>query len=132
MDRDLTPWERALVERLAGVEHDLGPSVRDSVAHLVVTGFCGCGCPSVYLRDRRFPRGELELNEFSHGVSRQPEWGATLNIDDNGRPIHVDVELWVGEKPDPSVDEYDASGRQDLPDPASLLVTAVPTPPWLT
>jgi hypothetical protein len=102
MERDLTNWEHAVVEVLAGLDHVGGERVRDSIPYLVVTGSCECGCASFTVRDRRFPEQPHQLEHFSNGVAGDPPVGFVLWLGPDGRPIAVDVENQPGVLPDPA------------------------------
>jgi hypothetical protein len=56
MERQLTEWERGVIEALASLDADDGAFVRDSLPHLVVTGVCECGCASFNVTDLRHPK----------------------------------------------------------------------------
>jgi hypothetical protein len=101
MERDLSPWEQAVVGALASLDQDGGERVRESLPHLVATGGCECGCASFNVRDRRYPSQSHELEHFSNGVV-DSSVGFVLWLGPDGRPISVDVENEPGVLPDPS------------------------------
>ncbi len=102
MERDLTEWERAVLGVLASLDIDGAERVRDSLPHLVVTGGCGCGCASFYVRDRRYPGQQHHLEHFANGVVADTSIGFVLWLGPDGRPISVDVDNEPGTLPDPS------------------------------
>ncbi len=91
MERPLSDWERRVLVRLASVEGDQAPLVRESLEHLVVTGGCGCGCRSFDVRDRRFPAQPHHLGHFSNGWTQDKSFGFALWTGPDGRPLTVDV-----------------------------------------
>ena len=103
-ERELSVWERQMVEALAAVEAPGGDVVRESIPHLVVTGVCECGCPSFNVRDRRHPVPRHQLGHFSNGLTPDWEGGFVLWTGPDGRPIAVDAVLHDGgpTPPDPS------------------------------
>lgn len=113
MERPMTAWERALVERLGSVQGDGQELVTDSIPHLVVTGMCGCGCPSFNVRDNRFPPQPHELGHFANGWSAERTFGFMLWVGPDGRPISVDVEV-----------PPEWSANDSLPDPAEVEVAS--------
>jgi len=104
MERQLTEWERGVIEALASLDADEGAFVRDSLPHLVVTGVCECGCASFNVRDLRHPKQPHDLFHFSNGVSRSgtDPIGFVLWLGPDGRPISVDVDPTERSLPDPS------------------------------
>jgi hypothetical protein len=113
VERPLNDWERRLIERLASVDAWDPELVRESLPHLVVTGECGCGCPSFNVRDRRFPPQEHELGHYSNGWTEDSAFGFSLWVGPDDRPISVDAD---DNRPEPSPDGW--------PDPATLIVKA--------
>ncbi len=84
MERALTEWEAAVVTRLASLDAVGADVVRESVPHLVVTGGCGCGCPSFDLRDVRYPRQPHHLSHFADGWTPDRQIGFVLFLDPAG------------------------------------------------
>lgn len=111
MERPLTDWERRLVERPASAPGQEASVVRESLPHLVVTGGCGCGCPSFNVRDIRFPEQPHHLGHYANGWTADSSFGFMLWTGPDGRPISVDVET------PPEWSDGDA-----LPDSSSVLV----------
>jgi hypothetical protein len=68
--------------------------LRESVPHLVVTGECGCGCPSFFLSDSRVHADASEASSFhySNATTRDGRIGLFLLVR-NDRPSSVDVML---------------------------------------
>lgn len=111
MERPLTSWERLVITRLAAVEHTDAAVVQESLPHLVVTGGCGCGCPSFDVRDRRFPQQPHQLGHFSNGWTPDRLFGFAFYTGPDGRPISVDV-----------FDNRPEDSRPAWPDPSKLIV----------
>jgi DivIVA domain-containing protein len=93
--RDLTPAERAVVDRLLGVDFVGADELRQQAGTLRVTGTCGCGCPSI-----RFaagpPTGHSHL--LVEGWAPQRESCALLFTDAHGRLSHLELE-WFSSTP---------------------------------
>ena len=96
-----------------------GPDVselRASLPYLLVTGDCECGCPSLFLRDRRQrrdPTGDGCFH-FSNAVTPDGAIGVFLLLKDD-RPWSLDVML------PPGIDPSSAAAH---PNPRTLVVTS--------
>jgi hypothetical protein len=117
--RPLTTWERSIVTTLVSIDGPPdGPdpaALRESVPHLVVTGMCGCGCPSFFVRDARRGVQPPEGGSFHYSNATTPDRRIGLFLLVEGeRPWSVDVML----PPD-----MDGSSPDARPDPRTLLVT---------
>jgi len=108
MDRPLTIREAQVLVALAGLDAPGSAVAREAVPFLVVTGTCGCGCASFFVRNSRQPIQTQEMSHFSNGVTASPLVGFVLWLGPDGRPMSVDVDNESGE----------------LPDPASMVVTS--------
>lgn len=114
MERPLTDWERQVLSRLASVVDPNTVVVLDSLPHLVVTGECGCGCPSFDVRDTRYPEQPHKLAHHANGWTPDRTFGFALWLGPDDRPKSVDV---FDNRPEGSPPEW--------PDPATLVVEAV-------
>lgn len=108
-ERALTEHERLLLDHITKVDWPDAQALNESVAHLVVTGGCGCGCASINVRDVRFPEQRHELEHWCNAVSADGAEAVVLWLGSDRRIAALDVEL-----PD--------DGR--LPDPSNLIVTS--------
>lgn len=91
-----------MILALTGIESDESEAIRESIAHLVVTGGCDCGCASFNVRDGRYPAPPHHLQHFANGVAADGQVGFVLWLGPDGRPISVDVENEPGVLPDPT------------------------------
>jgi hypothetical protein len=110
VERPLDDWERRVMARLASVVPGKA-LVKDSLPHLVVTGECGCGCPSFNVRDERFPKQPHHLDHISNGWTEDKAFGFAFYVGPDDRPISVDV-----------FDNRPEGSPHNWPDPDTLIV----------
>lgn len=116
-EASLSDWERRVIEILIDVEVPGAPppeSLRESLPYLVVTGRCGCGCPSIFVRDVRHARKDDGCFHYSNAVTPDGRFGMFLLLRDD-RPYSLDVQLRL---------HISADSPEERPDPESLIVSS--------
>jgi hypothetical protein len=108
LPRPLTAVERAVLDRLLGVEFDGVEVLRDQVKDLLVTGGCGCGCPTINFQEG--PSGGLGI--VTEAWTPTKDRSVLLFVDGKRRLQSLELQ-WMTDAP-----------PTEWPDPDELIVQA--------
>jgi hypothetical protein len=105
MEREQTLWERELLSALAAVPRPQSETIWASIAYLVWTGGCECGCASFNVRDSRYAPPPHEMFHFSNGWTSDKSIGFAFYLGEVDRPLSVDIftePKFFDARPDPA------------------------------
>lgn len=94
-ERPLSPKERGVLETILGTSFPRAEELRQQVPNLVVSGMCGCGCPTVYFGHSEKGRGVEVVAEAAVAGTQD---SILLFISESGALDSMES-VWLGEVP---------------------------------